>query len=211
MTGKVSGRMSETRFDSPLAGQVPPQNLSVSITEIFDRGMIDLRGDPKDSSFEAAVASILAVSLPHLPRSSVASGELSVLWLSLDQWLVQCPRPEVSNLARRLQEALAGMPSLVVDMSDARTIIRLQGDGVRELVMKGSPVDLTATYFRQGSVRRLRFGELAALVQMVGEDPDVLDLYVFRSYAVFAWEWLIATSGNAAQVRLFQPQAAPIA
>ena len=203
--------MSEIRFDSPLAGQVALRNLSVSITEIVDRGMIDLRGDPNAASFAAAVNSVLGVSLPRVPRSSVASGELSVLWLSLDQWLVQCPRSEVSKLARRLKVVLAGTPSLAVDMSDARAIIRLQGDGVRELVMKGSPVDLMASNFRQGSVRRLRFGEVAAMVHLVGEDPDVLDLYVFRSYAVFAWEWLIATSGEAAQVRLFQPQAAPIA
>jgi hypothetical protein len=60
-------------------------------------------------------------------------------------------------------------------------------------------------------VRRLRFGELAALVHMVADEPDVIDLYVFRSYAVFAWEWLMATSGRGALVRLFQPQPAPIA
>ena len=203
--------MSEIRLDSPLAGQVPPQNLFVSITKIFDRGMIDLRGDPNDSSFESAVASVLAVSLPRLPRSSVASGELSVLWLSVDQWLVLCPRTAASEIAGKLKKAVAGLPSLVVEVSDARAVLRLQGHGVRELVMKGSPVDLTATDFRKGSVRRLRFGELAAMIHMVGEAPDVIDLYVFRSYAVFAWEWLIATSGEAAQVRLFQPQAAPLA
>ena len=77
--------------------------------------------------------------------------------------------------------------------------------------MKGAPVDLTAGAFTAGSVRRLRFGELAAMVHMVGEAPDVVDLYVFRSYAVFAWEWLIATGHDAARVRLFEPQAAPAA
>jgi hypothetical protein len=38
--------MSEPRFDSPLAGQTAP-DLAISITEIVDRGMVDLRGDPE--------------------------------------------------------------------------------------------------------------------------------------------------------------------
>jgi len=203
--------MSEPRFDSPLAGLSQPRNLAVSISEIKDRGMLDLRGDPDDPSFAAAVDSVLGIAPPHRPRCSAAAAELSVLWLSLDQWLVQCPRPEAADLARRLREALAGIPSLVVDMSDARVILRLEGDGVREVVMKGAPVDLTAPGFTKGSVRRLRFGEVAAMVHMAGEAPDVIDLYVFRSYAVFALEWLIATADGAAKVRLFQPQAAPTA
>ena len=203
--------MSDPRIQSPLSGQAPPHDLAISISEIVDRGMIDLRGDPEDGSFAAAVEAVLGHKLPRRPRSSVASGELSLLWLSLDQWLVQCPRAETPVLARRLTDALAGIPSLVVDMSDARAIIRLQGDGVREVIMKGAPVDLTAPEFTQGTVRRLRFGELAAMVHIVGEAPDIIDLYVFRSYALFAWEWLLATAHGAAQVRLFQSQAAPTA
>ena len=203
--------MSDPRFDSPLSGQTPPRNFAISITEIVDSGMIDLRGDPEQSSFAAAVEAVLGTDLPGRPRTSTTAGELSVLWLSLDQWLVQCPRADAIVLARKLNEALAGVPSLVVDMSDARAILRLQGDGVREVVMKGAAVDLTPPHFTRGSVRRLRFGELAAMVHMLGEAPDIIDLYVFRSYAVFAWQWLIATGHGAAQVRLFEPQAAPTA
>jgi sarcosine oxidase subunit gamma len=173
--------------------------------------MVDLRGDPEDPSFAAAVESVLGISLPRMPRSSAAAGELSVLWLSVDQWLVQCPRAQVNDLVGRLKEALAGIHSLVVDMSDARTILRLEGEGVREVLMKGAPIDLTAPEFGQGSVRRLRFGEIAAMVHSVGEAPDVIDLFVFRSYAVYAWEWVVATGHGAAQVRLFGPQSAPSA
>jgi len=202
--------MPEPRFDSPLAGQAAP-DLAISIAEIVDRGMVDLRGDPEDPAFAAAVEAVVGTSLPRQPRSSAAAGELSVLWLSADQWLVQCPRAHVNDLVRRLNEALAGITSLVVDMSDARTILRLEGEGLREVLMKGAPVDLTAPEFGQGSVRRLRFGEVAAMVHFVGETPDVIDLYVFRSYAAFAWEWLAATGHGAARVRLFEPQSAPTA
>ena len=67
------------------------------------------------------------------------------------------------------------------------------------------PVDL------ERGLRHERFGELAAMVHMAGEAPDIIDLYVFRSYAVFAWDWLVATAPGAARIRLFEPQAAPTA
>ena len=203
--------MSEPRLDSPLAGFPAPDGLAVAVTEIVDRGMVDLRGDPESGPFAAAVESVLGLSLPRQPRTSSAARDVSVLWLSVDQWLVQCPRQRSGDLARDLNRALGATRSLVVDMSDARTILRLEGEGVRELIMKGAPVDLTAPEFAKGTVRRLRFGELAAMAHMVGEAPDVVDLFVFRSYATFAWEWLIATGSGAAEVRLFQPQAAPTA
>ena len=203
--------MSEPRLDSPLAGETAPDDFAVTITEVVERGMVDLRGDPENGPFAAAVESVLGMSLPRQPRTSSAAGDLSVLWLSIDQWLVQCPHKRSGDLARDLKQALGATPSLVVDMSDARTILRLEGEGVRELIMKGAPVDLTAPEFVGGTVRRLRFGELAAMVHLVGEAPDIVDLFVFRSYAMFARDWLIATGSGAAEVRLFQPQAAPTA
>lgn len=202
--------MSEPPIDSPLGGRSLP-DLAISVTEIVNRGMVDLRGDPDDPPFAQAAESVLGISLPRRPRSSIAGGELSVLWLSVDQWLVQCPRAQVGDLVRRLNAALAGIPSLVVDMSDARTILRLEGEGVREVLMKGAPVDLTAPEFGQGAVRRLRFGEVAAMVHLVSQGPDIVDLYVFRSYAVYAWEWLAATGHRAARVGLFAPQSPPTA
>jgi sarcosine oxidase subunit gamma len=190
---------------------MPAPDLAVSVAEIVDRGMVDLRGDPDNGPFAAAVESVLGLSLPRRPRTSSAAGDLTILWLSVDQWLVQCPRERSGDITRDLNHALGATPSLAVDVSDARTILRLEGEGVRELIMKGAPVDLTEPEFAKGTVRRLRFGELAAMVHMVGESPDVVDLFVFRSYATFAWEWLVATGSGAAQVRLFQPQTAPAA
>jgi sarcosine oxidase subunit gamma len=115
------------------------------------------------------------------------------------------------ELARRPKETVAGVHSLVVDVSDARAIIRLEGEGVREVLMKGAPVDLTAPEYTPGTVRRVSFGEIAALLHMVSDSPDTFDLYVFRSYAVFAWQWLLATARAGARISLFGPQPPPTA
>jgi sarcosine oxidase, subunit gamma len=198
--------MAEPVFTSALAGVAAVPGLSISAREISDRGMIDLRGDPKDDGFRAAVEGVLGVALPLAPRTSVSNGATVILWLSIDQWLVTCPRSRAPRLGAALNDALGPVHSLVVDLSDARAILRLEGEGVREVLMKGVPVDLTLPEFTPGTVRRLRFGEIAALIHIVGEAPDVIDLYVFRSYARFACDWIAATARAPAKLRLFGRQ-----
>jgi sarcosine oxidase subunit gamma len=197
--------MSEPKFRSALAGAAKI-NGTISVSAVNDRGMIDLRGDLNDSRFTAAVKKVLSQSLPGTPRSSAAKDDISVLWLSVDQWLITCPRARTAALLTALNKALTGIHSLVVDVSDARSIIRLEGQGAREVLMKGAPVDLTTQEYERGYVRRLRFAELAALVHIVSDQPDILDLYVFRSYADYVWNWLAATSTQAAKLEIFFAQ-----
>ena len=42
----------------------------------------------------AAAKDALGVDLPRQPRTSVAWGDVKVLWLSIDQWLILCPRDQ---------------------------------------------------------------------------------------------------------------------
>jgi sarcosine oxidase, subunit gamma len=180
------------------------QGLSISLKEVDDRGMIDLRGDPAEERFSAAVSETIGFEPPIAPRTSRSQGEVSALWLSIDQWLITCPRPAAAALHARLSAALQGVHSLAVDMSDARTILRLEGDNVGEVLNKGTSVDFTQ--LREGSVRRLRYAEIAAMVHIIARQPDVMDLYVFRSYADYAWNYLTTTARQAARIQLFGRQ-----
>ena len=198
--------MSEVQFASALDGITAPQGLVIGLSEITDRGMIDLRGNPSRRAFLSAVKKVPGVDLPRQPRTSCTSGDITVLWLSVDQWLVCCPRAKARGLTAALGDALKAQHAMVTDMSDARTIIRLSGDGAREVLCKGTPVDLTLPEFGKGCVRRVRFGEIAALIHIRGTTPDDIDLYVFRSYAHHAWDWLCVTARTRARVRLFGDQ-----
>jgi sarcosine oxidase subunit gamma len=201
--------MSEAEFRSALAGVAPRDGLAISMSEVTDLGMIDVRGNTADRAFRAAFKQVIGCDVPVKARSSQIAGETTVLWLSLDQWLVLVPRKLVRDLVSELRSSLRGVHSLAIDLSDARTIIRLEGDGVREILMKGAPVDLTLAEFAPGSIRRLRFGDIAAMVHIRRLDPDEIDLFVFRSYGRFAWEWLEATASGAARIRLFASQQVP--
>ena len=196
--------MSELYVESPLAHREAPQGLSIDLREITDRGMIDLRGSTSDKKFMGAVKKVLGVDLPKTPRTSATWGDVKALWLSIDQWLILCSRAKASELASQLVTELSSVHSLVVDVSDMRAILRLEGDGVREVLLKGSSLDLLSDDYAPGTVRRMRFAEIAALLHVV--EDNVFDVYVFRSYADYAWDFLLATARAPAQVKLFGKQ-----
>lgn len=204
MIARENGKMSEPVRTSPLAHRKSKADLAVSISEVSGRAMIDVRGLANDSAFLAAAKSALGLDLPLSPRTSRAKGGIEVLWMSVDQWLVCCEADEKETVLARLNAALEGIHSLIVDVSDARAIIRVSGEHARATVMKATSVDLLADDVKAGFVRRMLFAEIAALVHVRGLDPDVVDVYVFRSYADYAWDWLEEAAHPAATVRLFR-------
>ena len=200
--------MSELYIESPLAHREAPQGLSIDLREITDRGMIDLRGSASDKKFMAAAKKVLGLDLPKVPRSSVSWGDVKALWLSIDQWLILCSRAKAVELTAVLRAELGGIHSLVVDVSDMRAVLRLEGEGVREVLLKGSSLDLLGDDYAPGTVRRMHYAEIAALLHVV--EDTVFDVYVFRSYADYAWDFLLATARTPAKVSLFTAQNTPI-
>jgi sarcosine oxidase subunit gamma len=204
---KANGKMSDVIVNSALAHRPDrdgAEGLMIGLREIAGRGMVDVRGDAASAKFRSAVKEVLGLDLPLEPRTSVTQGGITVLWLSVDQWLVCTDTAaKAAKLAEKLRAALGKEHSLVVDVSDMRAIIRLEGDAAREVLMKGSSVDFTLPGHKAGFVRRLLFAEIAALVHIVSDDPFTADVYVFRSYADYAWKWLLATAKPASRVGLF--------
>ena len=150
---------------------------------------------------------MLGLDLPKAPRTSVSWGDMKALWLSTDQWLILCPRAKAVELTAALRSRLGNIHSLVVDVSDMRAVMRLEGEGVREVLLKGSSLDLLSDDYAPGTVRRMRFAEIAALLHVV--EDTVFDIYVFRSYADYAWDFILATA-RAPQKYLFGAQNIPI-
>ncbi len=198
--------MSDPAFNSPLSHRSDhdgADGLSIKLSEVSDRGMIDLRGEAGSAKFKSAAKSVLGVDLPLKPRTSSSNGKISVLWLSVDQWLVLCPRGSAPDLAAKLSKALENVHSLAVDVSDMRAIFRLQGEAAREVLMKGASIDFTMPDYKAGYVRRLIFAEIAALAHIVSDKPCTVDIYVFRSYADYTWKWLLSTAHPGAAINLF--------
>lgn len=195
---------------APLAhrtGLVAPGAAVVNISAIGERAMIDLRARPGDAAARKAFEKALGLSLPTAPRTSTTSGDITALWLSIDQWLIVAPIQDRQSHLDALTKVARRRFAMVTDLSDARAIIALQGDGAMETIMKGAAADLTRA--PEGMVRRMNFAGIAAMVHVVGTAPPTLHLYVARSMADYAWSWLAQAARPGAGLRVFVPQEPP--
>lgn len=203
--------MSEAQWLSPLAHRtVESAGLVLTIEDASDAGMIDLHILPDNTQGLAAAASVLGTDLPLEPRTSTTSEHTTCLWFSVDQWLVTCERSRTAALTQSLSKALEGHFACATDVSDMRAVIRLSGDSVRQTLMKCVSIDILSEAIQPGYVRRVNFGEIAAALHMVSKEPDSFALYVFRSYASYALDWLEEAARESAAIgNPFGPSSAP--
>lgn len=202
--------MSDLANTAPLAHRTAltaPGAAVVNISAISDRAMIDLRISKDDAATRKAFEKALGIALPLNPRTSATTGGVAVLWLSLDQWLVVVDEADRETRLAALKKVAQRRFAMVTDLTDARAIIQLSGDGAAEIIMKGASADLTRV--PKGTVRRMNFAGIAAMVHVAGASPLVLDLYVGRSYGDYAWSWLAQAARPGAGLRVFGAQAPP--
>ena len=165
----------------------------VRLGERQDLGKIDLRGDPHDRAFMAAVGRVLDLLLPSEPCTSAAKAQIAALWLGPDEWLVTCPAHDVPRLVGALREALADVHAAITDVTDGRVAFRLAGPSARDVLAKGCPLDLHPRVFPPGSCAQSLLAKATVLIHLRDDDRErgpSFDVYVARSFAHYLWTWL---------------------
>jgi sarcosine oxidase subunit gamma len=153
------------------------------------RACIDLRGDPRDARFVRAVESIVDLRVPVAPGSCAAGLLAQALWLGPDQWLIVTAVQEGASLSASLRASLRGIASAVTDVSCARIVYAVGGTCARDLLAKGCPLDLHERAFPAGRCAQTLLAKLPVLIHRGAAEP-AFDLYIGRSYADYAWDWL---------------------
>jgi sarcosine oxidase subunit gamma len=157
------------------------------------RGKIELRGDPADRIFMAAVGRTLDLLLPGEPNTTAGRGELAALWLGPDAWLLTCPPDALARCIDDLRAALADVHAAIVDVSDGRVGLRLAGPNARDVLAKGCPLDLHPRAFAVGRCAQSLLAKASVLLHLLDDDAGrgpTFDLYVARSFAPYLWAWL---------------------
>ncbi len=153
----------------------------VSVRDLGLRGMITLRCDISKTT------EIVGMEKPSIGKI-VTCGERSLAWMSPDEVLVLLPYQDVTTALSQISEQFQSLHHLVVDVSDARAMFSLTGQGAREVIAKLAPVDMHADSFGPGQFRRSRLGQVAAAFWMV-ENGDI-NLICFRSVASYVYALL---------------------
>lgn len=165
----------------------------IRLAERADVGKIDLRGDPADRAFMAAIGRCLDMVLPTEPNTSTSQGQVTALWLGPDEWLLICPASETGSLMGSLSAALHAVHAALTEVTDGQVTIRLSGPNARDVLAKGCPLDLHRRTFSTGSAARSTLAQASVLLHLVQDGPKrgpVFDLYVARSFARYLWAWL---------------------
>jgi len=150
-------------------------------------GMITLRGDLGDEKLAAAVKSAVGLALPK-PRQIKEGKRGAVAWMSPDELLLFVDYTAADAKVNDLEAALADTHHLALNVSDARAVFTLKGNGVREVIAKGAPVDMSSAGLPVGELRRTRLGQVAAAFWL--SDAKTLTLVSFRSVGGFVYDWL---------------------
>nr|WP_325252076.1 sarcosine oxidase subunit gamma family protein [Amylibacter sp.] len=156
-------------------------------------GMVTLRGDFASAKLGKAVNAAVGLALPEA-RGIKTGTKGGVAWMSPDELLLFCDYSDADALVAKLDKALAGEHFLAVNVSDARASFRLTGAGVREVIAKGSPADLSPEALKIGEMRRSRLGQVAVAFWL--SDAETLELVCFRSVGRFVYDWLCVAAAK---------------
>lgn len=165
------------------------RNAGVLLAERPHRCQVNLRGDPEVAIFLAAVQGVIGLQLPLTPNTTVAAGDLKALWLGPNEWLIVGPDGREKDLAAGLRAALAGGHAAVVDVSEARTVIAVSGANARDLMAKGTGLDLHPRVFGPGACAQAGMAK-TSMILVLNDEAPTFELYVQGSFADYLWTWL---------------------
>jgi sarcosine oxidase subunit gamma len=160
---------------------------AVRVEDAGVKGMITVRGDLSSAKMAKAVKAAVGLAMPDM-RGVGVGAKGGVAWMSPDELMVFCEYADVDAIVAKLEKALKGEHFLAVNVSDARSMFTLTGEGVREVIAKGSPADMSVEGLPLGEMRRSRLGQIAVAFWLTEEGK--LELVCFRSVGQFVYEWL---------------------
>lgn len=164
------------------------------------QGMITVRGDLSAKALKKALATVAKVDVPG-PGQANGVGDRGLCWMSPDEMLVLCPYDAVATELAQIQNSLAKMHTLAVDVSDARALFRVSGPAAREVIAKLAPVDLSPGVFEPGMFRRTRMAQVAAAFWM--PNADTVQIVCFRSHARYMFDLLKTAAQKGSAVNYF--------
>ncbi len=170
----------------------------VDVADVGLVGMVTIRGDLSDVGFCGLLMGALGIEVPKA-RKMADGPQGKLLWMSPDELLLVCPHSDADARVSAIAAALADIHHLAVNVSDARCVIDVTGDGpaIRDALAKLTPADLRSSSCPVGEVRRTRLAQVPAAIWF--ETEGRATVVCFRSVAGYVFGLLTnaAKSGTA--------------
>lgn len=169
----------------------------VSVREAGLCGMVSLRCDLEAGA--RIVAEVTGCAMPQTRRIT-SGGGVQVAWMSPDEVMILCPHGEAPGLVARLSEAFGTAHHLALDLSDARALFVLEGEGaaLRDVLAKVTPADMAADALPVGEMRRTRLQQVAGALWF--ESAGEARVICFRSVAQYVFDLLTLSARTGGEV-----------
>lgn len=170
----------------------------LAIQEVLGRDLVQVSGWP--GNFAAAAERLgkaLGCPMPQDWRTGTESGDKRVLMVAPERYWITAPMAE--GLGAKLAGAFTSEDLVVTELGHSRTVLRLAGPAVREVLAKGLPVDLDPGACPVGAFVQSAIAHISVLVQRMPDAANgdsVFEVFVPRGFAVNFWEWLVEAAAE---------------
>lgn len=163
---------------------------ALTASELPFRSQLTVRGSDPDAI--AAMGSALGVRFPTVACTFTAGsgrfGDVEVLWLGPDEFLVVASPDLRIPIEEVLRGALGTSRGSVVDTSAQRTTVVLEGPHVRDVLAHGCSVDLHPSSAPEGTCVQTLLARTGIILQVTGADR--FTVLVRSSFAEYLAAWL---------------------
>lgn len=174
-----------------LAAKAPgdASGADIVLGERAHRCQIIIRGDAGDAEFARAVDSVTRLRAPTDANTFTTAGAFYCLWLGPDEWLILGPGGGERELTARLRAAFGDLHAAATDVSESRTTVAVGGPRARDLLAKGTSIDLHPRVFGPGRCAQTGFASANVILRQTDAAPS-FEILVLNSFAEHVWAWL---------------------
>ena len=171
----------------------------IKLREIAHTTKINLRIDPENKSLISELRQVLNVLLPNKPNTFYQHENIKAIWLGPNEWLIA---EDIENnnteLLRSLNKIVGSINGSVTDISEQRTIFRLEGKKINILLSKFITLDLDNIFNKPRRVAQTIFVKVPVLICKINDDfnSNIFDIFINRSHTKYVYELLIDGSQN---------------
>ncbi|MEX5719591.1 sarcosine oxidase subunit gamma, partial [Geodermatophilus maliterrae] len=139
----------------------------------------------------AEASAALGVDLPTAPDTWVPTGTGRAVWLGPEEWLLTSSTEAPEDLEVRVRAAVRPLGGSAADVSAQRTVLRLTGARVREVLAKGCSIDLHPRVFGRGRSAQTTLGQAGVVLLALSDAGEDFALFVRSSFAGHLADWLL--------------------
>ena len=166
----------------------------ISIEELPFVNKINLRGNTTDRVFMSNTGSVLDILIPTEPNTKIENKNLQVIWLSPNEWLLNFIYNEnFTRIFENLSNKLNPENTSITDISESKTIIRVEGIHTTELLRKFLILDIESTLNSNLKVAQTIFVKIPILIVRNHKDQETqsFDIHLNRSHTNYLKDLLL--------------------